>query len=113
VELRARTREAAVATGLDAQTVDDAVLAVNEAVDNAVRHGGGRGQLRSWTDRGTFVCEIRDRGRMGDPLVGRRRPSIGQAGGRGLWLMTQVCDLVQIRRVDGGQVVRLRLSDPH
>jgi anti-sigma regulatory factor (Ser/Thr protein kinase) len=113
VELRARTREAAVATGLDAQTVDDAVLAVNEAIDNAVRHGGGRGQLRSWTDRGTFVCEIRDRGRMGDPLVGRRRPLIGQAGGRGLWLMTQVCDLVQIRQVDGGQVVRLRLSDPH
>jgi anti-sigma regulatory factor (Ser/Thr protein kinase) len=110
VELRARTREAAVAAGLDAQTVDDAVLAVDEAVDNAVRHGGGRGQLRSWVDHGAFVCEIRDTGRIDDPLVGRRRPVIGQAGGRGLWLMTQICDLVQIRRVDGGQVVRIRLS---
>jgi anti-sigma regulatory factor (Ser/Thr protein kinase) len=112
VELRARTREVAVAAGLDPQTVDDAVLAVNEAVANTVRHGGGRGQLRTWIDRGAFVCEIRDAGRIDDPLVGRRRPVIGQAGGRGLWLMTQICDLVQIRRVKGGQVVRIRLSDP-
>jgi anti-sigma regulatory factor (Ser/Thr protein kinase) len=112
VELRARTRAAAVAAGLDAQTVEDAVVAVNEAVGNAVRHGGGRGQLRTWNDHGALVCEIRDTGRIEDPLVGRRRPVIGQAGGRGLWLMTQICDLVQIRRVDGGQVVRIRLSDP-
>jgi anti-sigma regulatory factor (Ser/Thr protein kinase) len=112
VELRARMRDAAVAAGLDAQTVDDAVLAVNEAVANSVRHGGGRGRLSTWTVRGALVCEIRDSGRIDDPLVGRRRPVIGQAGGRGLWLMTQLCDLVQIRRVDGGQVVRIRLSDP-
>ncbi|MBV9952309.1 MAG: MEDS domain-containing protein [Acidimicrobiia bacterium] len=112
VELRARTRTAAVAAGLDPQTVDDAVLAVNEAVANTVRHGGGRGRLSTWSDRGAFVCEIRDTGRIDDPLAGRRRPVIGHAGGRGLWLMTQICDLVQIRRVEGGQAIRVRLSDP-
>jgi anti-sigma regulatory factor (Ser/Thr protein kinase) len=108
--LRSRFRDAAVTARLGPQTVDDAVVAINEAMANTVRHAGGRGRLAIWTDRSALVCEIRDDGRIQDPLVGRRRPVIGQAGGRGLWLMTQLCDLVQLRHTDEGLTVRLRLS---
>jgi anti-sigma regulatory factor (Ser/Thr protein kinase) len=110
VELRRRVRGAAMAAGLSVDTADDAVLAVNEAVVNTVIHAGGSGRLRTWTDGCAFLCEIRDWGRIDDPLAGRRRPSTDQAGGRGLWLIHQLCDLVQVRRVGGEQAIRIRIS---
>src|SRR5205085_148847 len=82
-----------------AGAADDAVLVVHEAVVNTVLHAGGVGRLRTWTDGRGFLCEVRDGGRIDDPLAGRRRPSMDRAGGRGLWLIHQLCDLVQIRRV--------------
>ena len=106
----ARVRGAAMAAGLSADTADDAVLAVNEAVVNTVVHAGGSGRLRTWTEGGAFLCEVRDAGRIDDPLAGRRRPSVDQAGGRGLWLIHQVCDLVQVRRDGDEQAIRIRIS---
>ena len=44
-----------------------------------------------------MICELRDRGRIEDPLAGRRAPGSEQLGGRGLWIANAVCDLVQIR----------------
>jgi anti-sigma regulatory factor (Ser/Thr protein kinase) len=55
------------------------------------------------------VCEVRDGGQLSDPLVGRRRPSSDQIGGRGLWIANQLCDLVQVRSSDEGAVVRLNV----
>jgi anti-sigma regulatory factor (Ser/Thr protein kinase) len=76
---------------------DAAVLAVNELAANSVRHGGGRGEVHVWSDRDELVCEVRDAGAIADRLVGRRRPTLEQLGGRGLWMVNQLCDLVQIR----------------
>jgi anti-sigma regulatory factor (Ser/Thr protein kinase) len=84
-------------TDLEPQRVEDLVLAVAEAAANSIRHGGGRGILRIWRDAGAVICELRDRGRITDPLAGRRAPSSAQLGGRGLWIANAVCDLVQIR----------------
>jgi anti-sigma regulatory factor (Ser/Thr protein kinase) len=109
--LRQRIRKAATATGLAPRTVDDVVLAVNEAVVNTVRHAGGEGRLCTWTEGGSFLCEVRDPGRIGDAMAGRRKPPIDTAGGRGLWLITQLCDLVQIRELAAGQAIRIRVSD--
>jgi anti-sigma regulatory factor (Ser/Thr protein kinase) len=75
----------------------DLVLAVAELAANSIRHGGGRGILRIWNDDGAVIAEIRDRGRIEDPLAGRREPGFEQLGGRGLWIANAVCDLVQIR----------------
>jgi hypothetical protein len=41
--------------------------------------------------------------------VGRRRPTSRQLHGRGLWLVQQLCDLVQVRTEPGGTVVRVQV----
>jgi anti-sigma regulatory factor (Ser/Thr protein kinase) len=96
--------------GLDESRREDLVLAVNEIAANSVRHGGGFGRLRLWAEGDALVCEIRDRGRIEHPLAGRERPQPGQPGGYGLWLANQVCDLVQVRTLPEGSVVRLHMS---
>jgi anti-sigma regulatory factor (Ser/Thr protein kinase) len=104
-------RQAAEA-GLPAERADDLVVAVNEMTTNSVRHGGGSGVFRIWHDAEAIVCEIRDRGRIEQPLVGRRRPATGAEGGHGLWMANQVCDLVQVRSRRAGTVVRLHMRLP-
>jgi anti-sigma regulatory factor (Ser/Thr protein kinase) len=98
------------AAGLGASRRADLVLAVHEVVSNTLRHGGGAGRLLVWRDPDALVCEVRDRGRIDDPLVGRERPAFGRAGGRGLWLANQLCDLVQVRSFPEGSVVRLHMK---
>jgi anti-sigma regulatory factor (Ser/Thr protein kinase) len=96
------------AAGLEREKLDGLLVAVTEAATNSVRHAGGRGTLRVWRADGALVCEVRDRGRIGDPLAGRRRPPADQLGGGwGLWLANALCDLVQLRTSSGGTVVRL------
>ena len=85
------------------------MLAVNEILTNSVRHGGGTGVLRIWQDDETLVCEVRDGGRIDDPLADRRRPRPDQTGGRGLWIANQLCDLVQLRSLADGSVVRVSM----
>jgi anti-sigma regulatory factor (Ser/Thr protein kinase) len=86
---------------------DELVTAVNEVATNSVRHGGGSGSLRVWQENSSLVCEIRDKGRFDRPLADRERPSTDITAPRGLWLANQLCDLVQIRSLPEGTVVRL------
>jgi anti-sigma regulatory factor (Ser/Thr protein kinase) len=108
--LRRFVADHAAAAGLGRRRVEDLLMTVNEAATNSVRHGGGQGVARLWTDDATLICEIRDRGRIREPLVGRRRPAAGTAGGHGLWLAHQLCDLVQLRSLRSGTVVRLHMA---
>jgi len=87
--------------------VQDAVRAVHELAANSVRHAGGHGVLRVWRTDEALTCEIRDRGHISDPLAGRRRPAPDATSGRGLWVATQVADLLQIRTGPSGSTVRL------
>ncbi|MFJ4843350.1 anti-sigma factor RsbA family regulatory protein [Streptomyces sp. NPDC088746] len=101
----------AAGAGLPPARRTDWLLAVGEATSNSVRHGGGRGTLRMWCTDGELVAEIRDQGLLADPLTGRRRPDPrGTTGGRGVWIMHQVCDLVEIRAVEQGLVLRLHMG---
>ncbi|MGH9079972.1 MAG: anti-sigma factor RsbA family regulatory protein [Acidimicrobiales bacterium] len=108
--LRHHVASVADRAGITPARKEDLVLATNEITTNSLRHGGGAGTLRSWTDGGSVVCEVRDDGVITDPLAGRRRPLMSDDGGRGLWLTNQLCDLVQIRVLDGGNVVRLHVG---
>jgi anti-sigma regulatory factor (Ser/Thr protein kinase) len=107
-DLRTFVAGRARSAGLGETRVEDLVLALNEVATNSVRHGGGRGVLRIWVDADMLVCEVRDHGRIAQqPLVGRVRPALGQAGGWGLWLANQLIDIVQLRELPDGSVVRL------
>ena len=110
VELRAIVADCAGRAGLERARAADLVLAVNEAAANSIVHGGGHGVLRAWRENGSLVCEVRDRGRIRDPLVGRRRASPDAPTGRGVWIAHQVCDLVQMRSSADGTVVRMHMS---
>jgi anti-sigma regulatory factor (Ser/Thr protein kinase) len=93
--------------GLDAERIDDLVYAVNEVVTNSICHGEGRARVLVWFDAAGVWCEVHDRGRITDPLVGRIAPRPGQASRRGLWLVNQLCDLVQVRSSSTGTFVRM------
>jgi anti-sigma regulatory factor (Ser/Thr protein kinase) len=97
----------AAVAGLDAERTWELALAAHEVAVNSVRHGGGRGTLRVWREPEALCCEIRDSGRIDDPLAGRRPPVGDQEDGRGLWLANQLCDLVQVRSGPEGTAVRI------
>ncbi|MFJ7768609.1 anti-sigma factor RsbA family regulatory protein [Streptomyces sp. NPDC097107] len=100
----------AASLGLAGRRLQDTELAVAELTTNSVVHGGGRGSLAIWSDAGQVVCEVRDTGRLTDPLAGRRPPERGQIGGRGLLLVHYVADLVRMHTSDDGTTVRFYLG---
>jgi anti-sigma regulatory factor (Ser/Thr protein kinase) len=108
--VRMFVREHAAGAGFADERLSDLVLAVNELATNSMRHGGGRGLLSVWRENGTFLCEVHDRGRITDPLAGRERPPDLRGGGRGLWLVNHLCDLVEVRSSEAGNVIRLHMS---
>jgi anti-sigma regulatory factor (Ser/Thr protein kinase) len=95
--------------GLGSERSEYLVLAVNELTSNSVRHGGGAGTVRMWSEEGTLLVEVRDRGHISGPLVGGTRPAPGQPTGRGLWLADQLSDLLEIRSGPTGSVVRVHM----
>jgi anti-sigma regulatory factor (Ser/Thr protein kinase) len=110
--LRRTVSRAAAEAGLGDQRCADAVLAVSEIATNSVRYGGGGGELAWWREPQGLVVEVRDRGRIRDPLVGRARPTPSQSTGRGMWLAYELADLVQVRTLVEGTVVRLHFRTP-
>jgi anti-sigma regulatory factor (Ser/Thr protein kinase) len=113
VHLRRFLDRESIALGLPERRAQDLVLAANELATNTVRHADGRGTAILWRKDDAVLCEIRDGGFIADPLVGRRRPPHDAADGRGVWLVNQLCDLVQLRTSPAGTTVRLhmRLGD--
>jgi anti-sigma regulatory factor (Ser/Thr protein kinase) len=96
--------------GLDPARRDDLVFAVNEAASNALRHGDGLARARLWRDANDVIGEISTTTTIDDPLAGRRTPDPEAAGGRGLWLINQVCDLVEVRSDREGASVRMHVA---
>lgn len=107
--MRALVRAEADRNSFEEGRLADFLVAVNEATTNTLIHGGAPGVLRVWHERDELICEIADGGRITDPLAGRRRPDLFANGGRGLWLMNQLCDLVQLRPSATGTTLRLHL----
>lgn len=95
-----------------AEATEELVLAAHEVLANAVVHGGGEADVAAWLDDAVFVCEVTDRGELADPLAGRRAVPAGEDRGRGLWMANQLCDLVQVRQIEGCTVVRLQRRRP-
>ncbi len=101
-------RQAALA-GLTASRTADLVLAVSEIAANTLRYTRAGGTLHVWRTRDSLICQMHDQGLITDPLAGRRRPAIDVLGGQGLWVVNQVCDLVELRSGRCGTTVRMRM----
>ena len=90
--------------GLSSTRVADLVLLAHELASNCVRHGGATSaapaRLRLWAtpDPPAVVCEVTDDGPgLTDPERAGRNPVAPTAGdGRGLWIVRQIADLVEI-----------------
>ena len=116
--LRHAVAATARAAGLSGDRLDDFVVAVNELLTNAVRHGGGRGRVALWRAGGSLVCEVSDSGGgLPAPITAPPpRPASDQPGGWGLWLAEELTDSFQLTTGNGGTTVRVSsrvsLSEP-
>jgi anti-sigma regulatory factor (Ser/Thr protein kinase) len=86
----------------------DLVLAVNEIAANTISHTAGGGVIEVWHTSEEILCEVRDQGHIPDPMAGRVRHDPDDRG-HGLWLVNQVCDLVELRSGAGGTSVRMHM----
>jgi serine/threonine-protein kinase RsbW len=116
--LRHAVASRARAGGLAGDRLDDFVVAVNELLTNAVRHGGGLGRVALWRQDGDVVCEVSDSGAgLDEPRpVAHARPAADQPGGWGLWLAEELTDTFRLTTGNGGTTVRVSsrvsLSEP-
>jgi anti-sigma regulatory factor (Ser/Thr protein kinase) len=110
--VRALTRRRADRCGLSEDRAGNLTLAVSELAANTLRHSPDGGTLHIWHTPAELVCQITDQGWIEDPLAGRR-PPVSDQGGQGLWLVNEVCDLVQRRTGPSGTTIRLHMRlDP-
>jgi anti-sigma regulatory factor (Ser/Thr protein kinase) len=109
-KVRALVLQQGRAAGLTESRATDLVLAVSEVAANTLRHTQSAGTLTIWRQPGELVCEIQDEGTIADPLAGQRRPGPDATGGHGLWLVYQVCDLVEVRSDETGTTIRMHME---
>jgi anti-sigma regulatory factor (Ser/Thr protein kinase) len=110
--MRRLVEDHAARNGLSEDSTANLVLAASELAANTLRHTSGGGTLRVWHTRSEILCQVEDQGWISDPLAGRRRRPAAEPG-HGLWLVNQVCDLVEMRSGQAGTTIRLhmRLSE--
>ena len=99
----------AARAGLTGDRLDDFVIAVNELLTNAVRHGGGHGHVALWRAAGAVVCEVTDRGSgFKAPRPDEdERPQLHKPGGWGLWLAGRLTDTLDLESDAQGTTVRI------
>jgi anti-sigma regulatory factor (Ser/Thr protein kinase) len=97
---------------LDESVVADVLLALDEAVSNAVRHGSRAGEpvvVTVESDGEWVEMTVRDGGptpRL--PRLPAEPPPVLRTGGRGLWLILQLVDEVRLQRVGDGTRLIMR-----
>jgi anti-sigma regulatory factor (Ser/Thr protein kinase) len=108
--LRAAVESEARRAGVASARLPELLLAVHELAINALTHGGGDAVLRTWAEEHDFVCELADDG----PGLERRyagyvTPTADDLRGRGLWLVRQITDIVEVRSGPHGTRIRVRV----
>ncbi len=95
-------------SGLSDDRISSLVLAASELAANTLRHTDAGGTLHVWQAQHEILCQVADQGWITDPLAGRTRQPAAEPG-HGLWLVNQVCDLVELRSGKAGTTVRLHM----
>jgi anti-sigma regulatory factor (Ser/Thr protein kinase) len=109
-QVRSLAGEVGRDAGLSGDRLADLLLATSELGTNAIRYGQGVGTLHAWRQGAAAICQVQDRGHITDPLAGRRRPVPLAIGGLGLWMVNQLCDLVEARTSEQGTTVRIHVN---
>jgi len=97
---------------LNQEVVADVLLALDEAVSNAIRHGSRGGEqvlVTVESDDEWVEMTVRDGGptpRL--PHLPAEPPPVLQTGGRGLWLILQLVDEVRLQRIEDGTRLTMR-----
>lgn len=114
VSLRSAVAAHGSALGLSPSQVNDLVLVAHELASNAVRHGGGGGQLRMWRVDGSVYCKVEDSGPGFMFRRPERLPDVNATGGRGLWIIVRLVDNVSVESGDTGTttLVEIRVARP-
>lgn len=112
VSLRAAVAAHGSRLGLAGERLDDLLLVAHELASNAIQHGGGRGQLRLRRQEDVVACQVDD---WGDGLpdgadAGLLTPTPGALRGRGLWLVRQLADEIEVRSGATGTSVIARIE---
>jgi anti-sigma regulatory factor (Ser/Thr protein kinase) len=110
-DLRRFVEAGAAQAGLPSELIDDLVLAANEVATNSLVHAEGPGVIHLWADPELreVVCDLCDEGYIAQLLAGRIAPSLFSRHGWGLWMVNQVCDLVEMRSGSWGTNIRLHM----
>jgi serine/threonine-protein kinase RsbW len=103
---------------VDRAVMADVLLALDEAVSNAIRHGSRAGepvQVSVESDGEWVEMSVHDGGptpRL--PRLPDEPPPVLETGGRGLWLILQLVDEVRLQRIGEGTrlVMRRRVISP-
>ncbi|MDN5917144.1 MAG: sensor histidine kinase [Pseudonocardia sp.] len=116
--LRRFVRAEARLSGLGPSRTSDLVLALNEVATNGVEHGSGLPRLRMWRGPDGLTGEVVDTGRTRLPFPGMLAPTSAGVRGRGLWLASELTDVLQVWTADddpgcpAGTVVRVLMTPP-
>ena len=110
LELRRAIADDPALGSLSAERRSDLVFAINEAASNAMKHGNVGCMTRIWHDGDEVVTEVSSRSGIDDVMAGRRRPAVDALDGRGLWLINQLCDLVELRSGTSGTTLRMHVK---
>jgi len=106
-EVRRRVADAAVRVGIHPDDAAQFTVAVNEVVINAIRHGGGIADITIATKGDEVTVQVRDHGPGLPASASAALPPPDQLGGRGLWLVRQLCDNVTFHSSRSGTFVVL------
>jgi anti-sigma regulatory factor (Ser/Thr protein kinase) len=97
--------EAAEVAQVEAENM---LIAADEVLANAQRHGGGSVSVEVGRVGDRFVCEVSDDGLgFDDPLVGFLPPRPGHTDGAGLWVARQLTRRLELVPSPHGACIRL------
>ena len=97
--------------GLSEARVADLVLVAHELASNAVRHGRATSvspaRIELWRENHTLLCRVSDGGPgIAEPdEAGVAEVPLSASTGRGLWIIRQVVDALEIRSNETGTVI--------
>ncbi len=111
-DVRQRLHEAAAE--LDPGWADNFVLAANEVVTNAIRHGAPPVSVRLWSGHRRLLLQVSDTGPgISDPLAGYESAAVSMRRGigGGLWLVRQLVTDMTTVNTPAGCTVWLTMGD--